>query len=359
MRSRWMPPIYFTYLLKHYLKYFLAILFGISFGFAAIDYFQHMQSLRVSWNYKILYIYYMWEQALGLLYPLALVFALIAVKLAFVKQSTMTVLHAFGFSAKTLVKPFLLVATIVYLVFTALNTTDFAYAKDKAQAMLHLRIGEYNVNDIFFKYHDTFVYMKALDPARRVIHGMTLFKVHNYKVLYTVHADEAVFNGKVWEARNAVVKRHIYDKKGNLKRYSVEKAARIETLKGYKPKIIESLYEGDTLNLIDAIRTWQLLREQKVDTVKIRSAFYEKTVTPLFALALIVILFFRLPYHGRMVSMGWLSAVSIGLTFVVWGLLFGLNQLSKNGVLAPEISTLFPIVALAFYAAGVYRYGER
>ncbi|MDQ7084773.1 MAG: hypothetical protein Q9M36_07495 [Sulfurovum sp.] len=69
------PKLYFVYLAKHYLKNVLAILFGLSFAFAAIDYFQHAQKLSISGSYKILYIYYMWQQALGLLYPLAIVFA--------------------------------------------------------------------------------------------------------------------------------------------------------------------------------------------------------------------------------------------------------------------------------------------
>lgn len=354
MRSRWLPPIYFTYLLKRYIRNFIAILFGISFAFAFIDYFQHMQSLQVSWNYKILYVFYMWEQALGLLYPLAIVFALIMTKLSLVRNSTMTVLYAFGYNSRQLLKPFLLTATAVYLLFVWLNTTEFAYSKDKAKAMLQLRIGEYSVHDIFFKYHQTFVYMKSLDPAARIIYDMTLFKVEEYRVRYTMHAKRAVYDGESWEAKDVEIKQHIYDDKGDLQRYETRYEKEIATLKGYKPKIIESLYEGEALNLIDAVKTWKLLKEQKVDTDKIRAAFYEKTVTPIFALAMLIILFFKMPYHARMINLGWVSALSIGATFVIWGVLFGLNQLGKNGVILPEFASIFPVVLLCLYAIWLY-----
>ncbi len=86
-------------------------MFGLSFAFAAIDYFQHVQKLDVASNYKILYIFYMWQEALGLLYPLAIVFALIMTKLALVKNNTMGAFHAFGYDKKRLFMPLFTVAS--------------------------------------------------------------------------------------------------------------------------------------------------------------------------------------------------------------------------------------------------------
>lgn len=94
------PKLYFYYLAKLYAKNLLAILFGLAFAFAVIDYFQHAQRLNVAGNYKILYIFYMWQESLGLVYPLAIVFALIMTKLSLVKNNTMGALHAFGYSKK-------------------------------------------------------------------------------------------------------------------------------------------------------------------------------------------------------------------------------------------------------------------
>jgi len=71
------PSLYFVYLVKLYVINLIAILAGLSFAFAMIDYFQHIGQLDVAGNYKILYIFYKWQEALSMLYPLGIVFALI------------------------------------------------------------------------------------------------------------------------------------------------------------------------------------------------------------------------------------------------------------------------------------------
>ena len=352
------PSLYFRYLSKLYIKNLLTILFGLSFTFAVIDYFQHVQKLDVSSNYKILYIFYMWQEALGLLYPLAIVFAVIMTKLSLVKNNTMGALHAFGYNKKRLFAPLLAVASFTYFMFTLLHTTEFSYAKDKAEVLLKNELHTYDVNDLFFKYNDTFVYIKNLDPVSKKIEDITIFKVEGHQVRYTINAPTAIFDGKEWDAQNAILKTHIY-KEGELERYSVEHKKSIKTLQGYKPKIIESLYEGKALNIIDAFNTWQLLHRQNLNSDKIRAALYSKVVVPLFAIALLLILFFKLPFHARMMNMGSVIALSLGATFVIWGILFGLNQIGKNGVIAPEFTAILPIVLLWVYAIYVYITDEK
>lgn len=344
------PPLYFRYIGIHYLKNLLWILLGLSFAFAAIDYFQYAQELKVSWNYKILYIFYMWQQALGMLYPLSIIFALILTKISFVKSNTMGIFHAFGYTKKELVAPMFFFAFLTYLLFVGLHTTEFSYARDKGSALLKNEIGAYNVNDIFFKYNDTFVYMKKLDPVHKRLEDVTIFKVQGHKVLYTIHAPYALFDGEKWDAKDAVLKTHVYNAKGSLVHYTIEHRKSINTLYGYKPKIIESLYEGKTLNIIDAYHTWKLLKRQHLNSDKIRSALYEKTVVPLFALAMLLILFFKIPFHARMMRMGFVVALSLGVTFMIWGILFGLNQIGENGVLIPEFTAVLPVVLLWAYA---------
>ena len=356
--SLFTPSLYFTYLSTLYIKNLLAVLFGLAFAFAAIDYFQHIQKLGVSGNYQILYIFYMWQEALGLLYPLAIVFALIMSKLALVKQNTMGALHAFGYNKKTLLLPFIFIGIIVYGIFTYLHTTEFSYAKDKAAFLLKNQLNAYNVNDLFFKYNDTFVYINKLDPVKKVIKNITIFKVEGYQVKYTIHAPIATFDGLEWDAHNATRKTHIY-KDNALERYEVEHKKSIKTLAGYKPKIIESLYQGKALNIVDAYYTWKLLDKQGLNSDKIRASFYEKVIVPLFSLALLIVLFFKLPFHARMMNLGAVIAFSLGITFFIWGLLFGLNQIGSNGVLIPELTAILPIALLWIYAVYIYFTDEK
>jgi lipopolysaccharide export system permease protein len=300
----------------------------------------------------------MWQEALGLLYPLAIVFAVIMTKLTLVKNNTMGALHAFGYNKKRLFFPILAVASVTYLIFTFLNTTEFSYAKDKAAILLENELNAYDVNDLFFKYNDTFVYIKKLDPVEKKIEDITIFKVEGYQVRYTIQAPIAIFDGNEWEAQNATLKTHLY-KKGKLQKYSVEHRLNIKTLQGYKPKIIESLYEGKALNIIDAFNTWKLLQRQNLNSDKIRAVLYNKIIVPLFAIALLLILFFKLPFHARMINIGYVIALSLGVTFVVWGILFGLNQIGSNGVLIPEFTAILPIVLLWAYACYVYFKDEK
>ncbi|HFQ61454.1 MAG TPA: YjgP/YjgQ family permease [Epsilonproteobacteria bacterium] len=351
------PKLYFFYLAKHYFKNLLAILFGLSFSFAAIDYFQYSQGLH-SFSHKILYIFYMWQEALGLLYPLAIVFALLMTKLSFVKNNTMGALHSFSYTKKRLFSPLFIISLCVYCVFMLLHMTEFSYAKDKANLLLKNELGAYSVNDLFFKYNDTFVYINTLDPIEKKIKDITIFKVEGYQVRYTIKAPYATFDGQVWDAHDATLKTHIY-KEGNLERYKVEHKESIKTLEGYKPKIIESLYEGKALNIIDAYNTWKLLKHQHLNSDKIRAAMYDKVFVPLFSLALILILFFKIPFHARMMNTGGVIALSLGITFVIWGILFGLNQMGSNGVLIPELTAILPIVLLWMYALYVYIMDEK
>jgi len=135
--------------------------------------------------------------------------------------------------------------------------------------------------------------------------------------------------------------------------------ARKVLFEGYKPKIIKSLYEGKALNIIDAYNTWKLLKKQNLNSDKIRAVFYEKVIVPLFALALMLILFFKMPFHARMMNLGSVIALSMGVTFAIWGVMFGLNQMGSNGVVEPEFTAILPVSILWIYAIYVYFTDEK
>jgi len=119
------------------------------------------------------------------------------------------------------------------------------------------------------------------------------------------------------------------------------------------------LYEGKALNILDAYTTWKLLDKQNLSSDKIRASLYDKVVVPLFSIALLLILFFKLPFHARMMNMGAVIALSLAATFVIWGILFGLSQMGANGVLLPELTAIVPVVLLWAYAIYIYFTDER
>ena len=347
------PKLYFRYLAKHYFINFVALLSGLSLAFAMIDYFQHSQQLQVSSNYLILYLFLMWQEALAQLYPIAIVFAGIMTLVALIKSSNMVVLYSFGYTKRQLFMPFFVVAVAIYLTFVALHTTEFSYAKDKAQAMLEDGPRAYAVSDLFFIYEGDFVYAKTLDPIKKEMTGMTLFRLSGNDLLYAIDAQEAKFDGEAWQAKNIVVKKLVYGEKG-LKRYTTEKRDKLRTLVGYKPKMIESIYEGKALNIIDANNAWRLLSKQNLNTKKLRSSLNNKVVFPLFSIGLLLVLFFKIPFHARYMNLPVVLSLSLGVTFLVWGLLFALNQMGNNGVLSPELAIPLPISVILAYAFYVY-----
>jgi lipopolysaccharide export system permease protein len=347
------PKLYFRYLAKHYFINFVALLMGLSVAFAMIDYFQHSQQLQVSSNYLIMYMFLMWQEALAQLYPIAIVFAGIMTLVSLIKSSNMVVLYSFGYTKRQLFAPFFAVAVAIYLLFIGLHTTEFSYAKDRAQAMLEEGTRAYAVSDLFFIYEGDFVYAKTLDPIKKVMKDVTLFKLDGNDLLYTIQADEAVFDGEAWEAKQITIKTLKYNKEG-LKGYVTEKRDRLRTLIGYKPKMIESIYEGKALNIIDANRAWKLLSKQNLNTKKLRSSLNNKVVFPLFSLGLLLLLFFKIPYHARYMNLPLVLSFSLGVTFLVWGLLFALNQMGNNGVLSPELAIPLPIALILLYALYVF-----
>lgn len=351
--SMFSPPLYFTYLAKHYFKNLLVILLGLSLLFSAIDYFQHVEKLEKLGAYQLYYIFYKWEEAVTILYPLAIVFAVITTKLMMVKNSNIIILHAFGYDKKKIFAPFLFVAMIIYMLFMFLHTTEFSYAKDKASHLLKNEHNAYQVRNLFFKYNDAFVYVKNLDPIKKKIEDITIFKVEGNQVKYTIKAPYAIYNGLGWDAKEARLKTHIYEN-GILQNYRLEYKESIHTLEGYKPKIIESLYEGKTLSVIDAYQTWELFSQQNLDSSKIRATMYDKVITPIFAIAMLIILFFKLPIYSRMANISKSIVLAVGSIIIIWGVLFSLNRIGYNGVVLPEYASILPVSLLLIYALYVY-----
>ena len=351
------PKLYFVYLAKHYLINFIALLLGLSLAFAMIDYFQHSQQLQLSSNHMIFYLFLMWQEALAQLYPIAIVFAGIMTQVSLIKSSNMVVLYSFGYTKRQLFLPFFTAASLIYLLFVGLHTTEFSYAKDKAQAMLEDGVRAYAVNDLFFIYEGDFVYAKTLDPIKKEMTKVTLFRLSGNDLLYTIHAEEAKFDGEAWIAKDIVIKKLVYDDNG-LKRYTIEKRDELSTLVGYKPKMIESIYEGKALNIVDANQAWRLMSKQNLNTKKLRSSLNNKVIFPLFSIGLLLVLFFKIPFHARYMNLPVVLSLSLGVTFLIWGVLFALNQMGNSGVLSPEVAIPVPVALILLYAAYIYFQGK-
>jgi len=338
----------FRYITFHYTKNFLIILLALTGLFAGLDFLMNGTSLQ-SFNIKVLYVFNKWQESLNLLYPLAIIFGAIWTKIIFVKRNNMGALYALGVTRKEVAKPFLFVAFFAYIFFVGLNFTSFATAKDTAKA---LKKNEYNIrtsDNLFFKYNDSFVYIGKILPYEKKLEKLTVFTFKNKKIDKVQSADSAIYDGKEWLAFNVTQKTKRVNDKGEPY-LTVEHMKQLNTLVGYNPKILTSLYEERQLTLYESLIANKLLSSQGVGTYKVRSDIYGKIIMPLFSIALLMILLFTFPFHARYMNVGAVTVKALGGTLFVWGVLFAMHQMGFNGAVLPEVGTILPILLLWGYA---------
>ncbi|CAA6811162.1 MAG: Unknown protein [uncultured Sulfurovum sp.] len=338
----------FKYVAFHYLKNMLIILLGLSGLFSGLDFLMNASSLP-SFNVRILYAFFKWQEALSLLFPLAIVFGGIWTKISFIKQNALSALYALGVTRKELFKPFLIVGLGTYLLFVGLYFTSFSTARTSANQLFSSSYDVSTTEDLFFKYNDSFVYIEALIPEKYKIENLTIFKMKNNEVVETFSSKEAWYNIHEWVATNALKKTIVKDENGN-KRLKIEELVLLKTLEGYQPKILKSIYNGVSLTLYDSMMAFNLLNHQDLETHNIRAEIYGKVFMPLFSIALLMILLFNFPFHARYMNIAMTTTKAIGGTLFIWGILFSFQSMGKNGVINPEVGIILPIVLLWTYA---------
>ncbi len=346
---------YFRYIALHYLKHFFLLLFGLSFAVVFIDFLQNAHRLPDAFNLKILYLFYTWEYMLSLLYPITLLFALAWTVVLFVRQNVFVSLFSFGYSRKETFRPFFFSALAIYLLFILLQSTDFSYGRNRAGAILHHTLSQQKVKDLFFKFNNNFVYVRELDPISKILKGVTIFVPKGRQIEETIQIPVAHYRRGEWYTREAFIKRKRRDQKGRVTGYRERTEHNFILLKGYRPKVVKLIYQGKALRPIDGIRAWWLLHRQGLDSERIRATLYNLLLMPLFALALMPILFFKTPPYKRFVrpESVWLSI--LGAALLGWAFFFAMYRLGVSGTLDPDYGQLLPITLLLLYSLIYYR----
>jgi lipopolysaccharide export system permease protein len=93
-----------------------------------------------------------------------------------------------------------------------------------------------------------------------------------------------------------------------------------------------------------------LLKRQGLEIYSLRAEIYGKVFMPLFSIALLMILLFDFPFHARYMNIAVTTTKAIGGTLFVWGILFALLSIGKNGTLSPELAIILPVIFLWIYA---------
>ncbi|WP_281951367.1 LptF/LptG family permease [Nitrosophilus kaiyonis] len=340
------------YLSFLYIKYFFIILSALIIFFVGLDFLQNAKSLPNSANLQILYILYKSFYAIDILLPITIVFAMISTKISLIRSNELVAIYSIGYDKKSVIKPLFVLSFLITLFYILLHTTSFSYANENADNIKKHKFLTSATQNLFFKYNNYYIYFKKLYPFRKEAKDIKIFLMKDHKLEEIIRAKSAFFKNNSWKIENATIVKKIDNKNPKLK---ILKSKNIDILQGFKPKILDRVYEGKTsFSIIDAILAIKLLKEQNINIQKIKAVLYSQIIYPFFAPFLMVILFYFVPITQRIASITIFSFGAIIFSLSIWGVLYALVRLSFTGVLIPEITTLLPIstlfiISLLFY----------
>lgn len=334
----------FRYIFKLYAKHLFFILFALVAFFVFFDYILNVNKLPDATNLQLLYVSFKTMEALDILWQLSIVFAFITSWIALVKSNALVAFYSLGYKKRAVLFPFAVLFLICYILMLGLQTTGFSYAKENAQKIRKEgTLGSYTTN-IFFKYNDKYVYIEFLYPLQKKAQNIRIFESLNAFDIRIINAKVAYFQEDEWLMPEVEV---TYNENFKVSNQSLQNYI---TLKGFKPKVLENVYENATgFSISDAMNAIKLFSTQGIKTDKIRAILYNKFFIPFFGLFLMILYARKMPLHARFSNLALATTMYIIITLIVWGIFLTLYKFTINGALLPEISILSPLFFMLFF----------
>jgi len=347
----------FRYVAWHYIKYFFLILSALVLFYVGFDYMAKAESLNLSANLLLIYLVYKAFFAIDTLLLDSLVFAMISTKIFLIRSNALVSFFSLGYSRTDILKPFVVVATCIIIIFIALHGwPKFARAvefynniKTNAQYLNPTR-------DLFFTYKGQYIYFNQLLPLQGKALDIRVFQVKNETLKTVTIASSAFYRDGYWHIKSAdvITKPKLLD--FNSSGIEVTKEHDLKILEGFRPKILDQVYEGKVnFTIGDAIDAIDILDDQNINTSVIRGALYKIFIYPFFAPLLIVIIYFFVPMSVRFLNVSLFSFGAILSTLLVWGVLYMLIELTNHKTLPSEAGIALPIGMLFLVAMRQWR----
>jgi lipopolysaccharide export system permease protein len=346
----------YRYISYHYLKYFLIILSALVGFMVGLDFMTHSDDLPNSANLILLYIMYKAFFGIDLMGPLSLVFGMIATKVFLIRSNALVALYSLGYSKTDILKPFVSIATLLIVLFIALHTTSFARADENAESIRVNSKQMQPTENLFFTYEDQYVYFGHLYPLQQRAEDVRIFRIRENHLQDVIVADHALYSGGYWHVSDARMIRKPQTPQISGEGIDIAEHQSFKVLKGFKPKILDQVYEGKVnFTIFDAIDALMLLNRQNVNVDRIKSALYRIFVHPLFVPCVVVIIFFFVPMSSRFLNLSLFSFGAILATLLVWGVMFSLIELSNAKTIPSEIGIVMPVLILFVVALVQWR----
>jgi len=348
--------IAFNYIAFYYLKYFIIILTALVGFLVGSDYMNYAEHLS-SANILLIYLVYKAFFAIDMLLPLSLVFAMISTKVHLIRSNVLVSLLSLGYTRIDILKPFLVVSSLIIVVFISLHANSKFSRADEFSNNIY-KNSQYlsPTRDLFFTYKDKYVYFSRMLPLQEKAEGIRVFSLKDGSLHEVLVAKEAIYRDGAWIVQDGDLIKKPKKIDFNYGGIEVTKEHNLRMLDGFRPKMLDQVYEGKVnftiMNAIDAIF---LLNEQGIDTSSIRSALYKIFIYPFFVPALVVIIFFFVPASSRFINISLFSFGAILSTLMVWGILFMLIELSNHKTIPSEVGVILPVAILYLIAFRQYK----
>ena len=343
------------YILKKYLLNFIIVLISLELFFVGIDFLQNFKSIPASANLQLLYVLYNSFFTLTLALPLSIVFGWVITLAIFIRNNEFVAFNALGATRKEIFIPIVNISIFLLTLLIFLQATPLAYSYDQKRKILNNEYFTSSKSDIFLKYNDYYIYFEKLLPLEKRAENIHIFKVNNMDVVETILGEKAYFQNDKWYVVNVKIVNKPKDINIDSSRLDVRYEKFLHTLDGFKPKILDSVYENKSdISILDAISALILLKEQKINTQKIRSILYNQIVIPFFVIPLLLLIYAYASLNSRFFNLGKFTSFSIFGTLIVWGFFFMLYKFTNGGILIPEISILLQmflwiVISIYFY----------
>ncbi|WP_121628703.1 LptF/LptG family permease [Poseidonibacter antarcticus] len=343
------------YILKKYLLNFIIVLISLELFFVGIDFLQNFKKLPDSANLQLLYVLYNGFFTLTLALPLSIVFGWIVTLVIFIKNNELVAFNALGSRSKDIYAPVVKISLFLITLLILMQATPLAYSYEQKRKILHNEYFTSTKTDIFLKYNNNYVYFKKLYPLEKKAEGIYIYKIENSDIIQSIVAKNAYFQNNKWY----VVDAKVMNKPSNLKldtaKLEIKYEKFLNTLEGFKPKILDNVYEAKSnFSILDAVSALILLTNQEINTDKIRGALYNQVIVSFFVIPILLLIFAYASLNSRFFNIGKFTSISIFGTLIIWGIFFMLFKFTNGGILIPEISILVPFIlwivgSLVFY----------
>ena len=343
------------YILKKYLINFIIVLISLEIFFIGIDFLQNFKNIPQSANLQLLYVLYNAFFTLTLALPLSIVFGWIITLVVFIRNNEFVAFNAIGATNKKIFLPVINISIFLLSLLIFLQMTPLAYSYDQKKKILDNEYFTNTKSDIFLKYNDYYVYFKKLLPLEKKAEDIHIFKVSGKDVIETIIGEKAYFQNNRWYVVDVKIIEKPKDLNVDNSKLEIRYEKFLHTLDGFKPKILDNVYENKSdFSIFDAISAVVLLKEQGINTDKIRSILYNQLIVPFFVIPLILLIFAYASLNSRFFNMGKFTSLSVFGTLVIWGIFFILFKFTNGGVILPEVSILLPmlfwvIISIYFY----------